>query len=70
MLRLRNLPDAVAAALRRPDTGEEDKLRIQLRQALEQHKGNVSATAREMGKARVQIRRWCKRFGLDPANFR
>ena len=32
--------------------------------------GNVSAVARELGKARVQIRRWCKRCDLDPNEFR
>jgi hypothetical protein len=26
--------------------------------------------AREMGVARMQVQRWCKRFRLDPASFR
>jgi transcriptional regulator of acetoin/glycerol metabolism len=38
-------------------------------EALKKHGGNVSAVARELGKARVQIRRWCKRFDVDPAAF-
>ncbi len=67
---LRNLPDSVIAALQAEASSEEDPLLVQLKQALHTHKGNVSATAREMGKARVQIRRWCKRFGLDPSDFR
>jgi len=37
---------------------------------LRKHHGNVSAVAREMGKARVQIRRWCTRFQLDLDAFR
>jgi DNA-binding NtrC family response regulator len=37
---------------------------------LRKHRGNVSAVAREMGKARVQIRRWCRRFGVDLLAFR
>jgi len=35
-----------------------------LRAALKKHHGNVSAVAREMGKARVQIHRWMKQHGL------
>jgi len=41
-----------------------------LTQLLREHRGNVSAVARDMAKARVQIRRWCRRFKLDPASFR
>lgn len=67
---LRNLPESVRNALHAEPAEEEDALCAQLKQALRTHKGNVSATAREMGKARVQIRRWCKRFGIDPASFR
>ncbi|HZO14089.1 MAG TPA: sigma 54-interacting transcriptional regulator [Polyangiaceae bacterium] len=37
---------------------------------LEQHQGNISAVARAMGKARVQVQRWIKRYGLDPAKYR
>lgn len=70
VIRLRNLPPAVAAALGTEEKSEEDALCAQLKQALGTHQGNVSATAREMGKARVQIRRWCKRFGINPADYR
>jgi sigma-54 dependent transcriptional regulator, acetoin dehydrogenase operon transcriptional activator AcoR len=37
---------------------------------LQEHGGNVSAVAREMGVARMQIQRWLKRFGLDASSFR
>jgi transcriptional regulator with PAS, ATPase and Fis domain len=37
---------------------------------LTKHAGNVTATAREFGVARVQIRRWCKRYGLTVQMFR
>ena len=43
---------------------EDRKIREQLVELLERHGGNVSAVAREMGKARMQIQRWMKRFGL------
>jgi transposase-like protein len=36
---------------------------------LEEHGGNVSAVARAMGKARMQVQRWMKRFGLEPSAF-
>jgi transposase-like protein len=37
---------------------------------LGEHGGNLSATARSMGKARVQIRRWLRRYQIDPLQFR
>jgi transcriptional regulator with PAS, ATPase and Fis domain len=52
-----------------PDADEE-ALRDRLIALLKQHQGNVSAVARELGKARVQIRRWCKRFGIDVERYR
>tara|TARA_R110002096_G_scaffold171490_4_gene344448 strand:+ start:66465 stop:67841 length:1377 start_codon:yes stop_codon:yes gene_type:complete len=69
-IELRHLPAHVASALQPAEPAVEDVLKVELVAALRKHSGNVSATAREMGKARVQIRRWCKRYGLDPAQFR
>lgn len=69
---LAQLPPGIAAvigAARGPLSGD-DELRQRLIQELRKHQGNVSAVARDMGKARVQIRRWCKRFALDPESFR
>jgi transcriptional regulator with GAF, ATPase, and Fis domain len=37
---------------------------------LKEHRGNISAIARAMGKARMQVQRWLKRFGLDPQSYR
>jgi DNA-binding NtrC family response regulator len=37
---------------------------------LKEHRGNVSSIARAMGKARMQVQRWLKRFGLDPQSYR
>ncbi len=67
---LAHLPEAVRAprpAAKRPD---DARLEEQLVAALREHRGNVSAVARAMGKARMQVQRWLKRFGLDPASFR
>jgi sigma-54 dependent transcriptional regulator, acetoin dehydrogenase operon transcriptional activator AcoR len=48
------------------DRLRRDELVILLRE----HGGNVSAVARASGKARTQIQRWVKRYGLDPSDFR
>jgi transcriptional regulator with GAF, ATPase, and Fis domain len=54
--------DAPAPA---PLSPEDARLRDELSALLQQHGGNVSAVARAMGKARMQIQRWIKRFQLD-----
>jgi DNA-binding NtrC family response regulator len=48
----------------------EDQLRRELLEALEAHGGNVSEIARAMGKARMQVHRWLKRFGINPHMYR
>jgi len=42
----------------------------ELRALLSIHRGNVSALAREFGKARMQVHRWLNRYSLDPESFR
>jgi hypothetical protein len=41
-----------------------------LRASLARHDGNVSAVARELGKARMQVQRWLRRYGIDARSFR
>ena len=48
----------------------DDARRAELIALLEQHGGNVSAVARTMGKARMQIQRWMARYELDPRRFK
>ena len=80
-LDLVHLPEAVRAALVEA-SGDEDapsavrplddadrELRDRLEQLLQQHGGNVSEVARQLGKARAQIHRWI-RFGLDAGGHR
>ena len=51
--------------------GPEDEKRKELViTLLREHSGNITAVARVMGKARVQIQRWIKRYQLDPKSFR
>ncbi len=54
----------------RPPTDEEMKVRDELVAALQRTQGNVSEVARTMGKTRMQIHRWMKRFGIDVESFR
>jgi transcriptional regulator of acetoin/glycerol metabolism len=70
---LEHLPDEVRAAPADPapaTAGEEAAARERLVAMLIEHKGNVSAIARATGKARMQVQRWLKRYGLDPERYR
>jgi transcriptional regulator with GAF, ATPase, and Fis domain len=49
---------------RGPPTEEE------LRGLLERHKGNVAAVGRELGKERMQVHRWLKRYNIDLSHYR
>jgi transcriptional regulator of acetoin/glycerol metabolism len=49
---------------------EGERLRAQLEALLREHAGNVAEVARAMGKARMQIHRWLKRFDIDPDRYR
>ena len=42
----------------------------ELRALLVNHQGNVAAVGRELGKARMQIHRWMKRYGIAVEEFR
>jgi sigma-54 dependent transcriptional regulator, acetoin dehydrogenase operon transcriptional activator AcoR len=49
---------------RGPPTEEE------LRSLLERHKGNIAAVGRELGKERMQVHRWLKRYNIDLSAYR
>ena len=63
-------PDPMAGRTVRPLSEVDVSRRTELIELLRAHHGNVSAVARQMGVARMQIQRWCRRFHLDPASFR
>ena len=44
--------------------------REELVSLLERHQGNVAAVGRDLGKARMQIHRWLKRYAIDINDFR
>jgi hypothetical protein len=45
-------------------------LEAELRRLLRVRGGNISAVARELGKARMQVHRWMTQFGIRPEEFR
>jgi len=54
-----------------PERKKMDETRAaELGQLLRAHRGNVSAVARELGKARLQIQRWIKRYHIDVVSLR
>lgn len=56
---------ATASGLQRAAPSEQD-----LRELLHRHGGNIAAVGRELGKERMQIHRWLKRYGIHPAEYR
>jgi MoxR-like ATPase len=72
-IRIDHLSDAIrnyappSLASMRP---EDRVLRERVVELLREHSGNVSAVARAMGKAPIQIRRWCHRMQIELSQFR
>ena len=69
-----HLPPEIGAALDGPAPGvlgpQETEQRDELVALLRKHRGNVTAVARALGKATMQIRRWIEKYGLDLADYR
>jgi DNA-binding NtrC family response regulator len=77
VLHLTHLPPHIAAMAeprgappRAAEPGEEDPLRRTLLALLAEHRGNLAEVARAMGKARMQVHRWVKRYEIDLRSFR
>jgi len=66
---LRMAPEGHGAEPSREWSGTEREQRDELIQLFRQHHGNVSAVARQLGKARTQVQRWLKRYQLDPRDY-
>lgn len=49
---------------------QQQKHRDEIAELLRKHSGNVSAVAREVGKARTQVQRWMKRYDLKQDDYR
>ncbi len=54
----------------RADLSDADRdQRETLIRLFREHRGNVSAVARHLGKARTQVQRWLRRYQLDPRDY-
>ena len=54
----------------RPLSPEDARRREELVTVLQAHRGNVAAAARVLGKARMQLHRWARRYDLRLSDFR
>jgi transcriptional regulator of acetoin/glycerol metabolism len=67
-------PEAIDARDTDIDTAPPKRRQVERREqlvaALQAHRGNVSAVARALGKARSQVQRWPHDYGLDPERYR
>jgi transcriptional regulator with PAS, ATPase and Fis domain len=73
LVRLEHLPASIRhyrPATRLALRPEDQALHERLHKTLTETRGNVSAAARALNKAPIQIRRWCRRFAIDLASFR
>jgi transcriptional regulator of acetoin/glycerol metabolism len=43
---------------------------VELRDLLQRHRGNVAAVGRELGKERMQVHRWMKRYNISIDEYR
>jgi len=72
-IRLEHLAEAIRSYVAPTPSSmrpEDRVLRERVIDLLRAYGGNVSAVARSMGKAPIQIRRWCSRMQIDLAQFR
>ncbi|MCW5807263.1 MAG: sigma-54-dependent Fis family transcriptional regulator [Deltaproteobacteria bacterium] len=69
-IELRHLPALHATPTAPQAPAADDPLHAELVELLRLHRGNVAEVARKMDKARMQIHRWLKRYGIDPESFR
>ncbi len=58
-------PSPPAVSSRRPPPSESE-----LRDLLARHRGNIAAVGRELGKERMQVHRWMKRYGISVEEYR
>jgi transcriptional regulator with GAF, ATPase, and Fis domain len=58
-------PGPPAVSSRRPPPSESE-----LRDLLARYRGNIAAVGRELGKERMQVHRWMKRYGISVEEYR
>jgi sigma-54 dependent transcriptional regulator, acetoin dehydrogenase operon transcriptional activator AcoR len=65
MLQNADVPLMMSPPSRRNAPSEKE-----LRSLLQRHRGNIAAVGRELGKERMQVHRWLKRYNIDLAQYR
>ncbi len=71
-----HLPESVKQAIEdyaaapRPSSTLETPTEEELRELLRDEEGNVAAVGRRLGKARMQVHRWMKRYRIDVDDYR
>jgi DNA-binding NtrC family response regulator len=75
VLRLAHAPETLRASLDErksdePVSHRDREVREALIAALSAHQGNVSKVATEMGRTRMQIHRWMRKFGIEAGSYR
>jgi transcriptional regulator with GAF, ATPase, and Fis domain len=66
-----HLPPAPPPLTQEPSTARRGApTEEELREMLERHRGNVAAVGRELGKERMQVHRWLKRYNIDLSQYR
>jgi len=69
-IELEHLPPTVRVRPASTLTPDQQARRDELIGLLQRHHGNISAIARELGKARMQIQRWIQRYRIDADQYR
>lgn len=67
---LRPRPEPAPPPVSAHAPSDDEALRNRIVSLLHEHRGNVAAVARALGKAPAQIHRWMHRFQIDPASYR
>jgi transcriptional regulator with PAS, ATPase and Fis domain len=63
-------PHASTPGVERPGSRGGPPTEATLRDLLARHRGNIAAVGRELGKERMQIHRWLKRYHIDIGEYR
>jgi transcriptional regulator of aromatic amino acid metabolism len=71
-IRFEHLPETIRThRASGPELHPDDRvLRDRVVELLRDHRGNVAAVGRQLGKAPIQVRRWCRRFAIEISAFR
>jgi hypothetical protein len=71
LARAANPPDISATvAAQEPHQPLDKSFKEDLIARLKESNGNIARVARDMGKARMQVHRWMKRYGIEVSSFR